>query len=94
MITLRSFMKYCLHHDLPHVSPEKILLSKIRDKHIRFLSKEAMRKFMATILPGRIQDTRDYAIICLIYSTGLRISELTALNRRNFQEHQSEITVL
>jgi hypothetical protein len=56
---------------------------RVIDREVTFLTNEEIEKFFATIPRETIQWKRDYAIAKCVYSTGLRISELTALNRND-----------
>ena len=64
---------------------------KVADREVTFLTSEEIERFFAAIVRKTIQGKRDYAIAECIYSTGLRISELTALNRSdvNFETLES-----
>lgn len=54
---------------------------KAEDREVTFLTREEIERFFGSIVRDTIQGKRDYAISECIYSTGLRISELTALDR-------------
>ncbi|HRI36598.1 MAG TPA: tyrosine-type recombinase/integrase [bacterium] len=58
-----------------------------------FLDEEELPRFFAHIGEERIQDVRDRAITECIYSTGLRISELVRLDRRDLRDNMDELSV-
>jgi len=78
LIALRSFLKYCLKRDIAVVAPEKIDLPKAESRSIKFLERDQVDRLL------QIPDNhRDRAILEVLFSTGLRVSELTNLNRAN-----------
>ena len=89
MIALRAFLKFLRKRDLPAISPEKIELAKLPDRQLDLLTSSELDRLMKA--PGealknekseqkRLNYLRDSAILELLFSTGLRISELCALN--------------
>ena len=66
---------------------------KAQDREVTFLTSEEMGRFFESIDRDTIQGKRDYAISECIYSTGLRISELTALNRHDVNLDTLEFAV-
>ncbi len=92
VIALRAFLKYCIKNDIETLSPEKIDLSKIPERTVEYLTREELERLFEEVSKGfglgtgssdtaRMQALRDMAIIETLYSTGLRVSELAALNR-------------
>lgn len=93
MITLRSFLKYLEKTGIKSLSPTSIDLIKQEGRMVAFLNEEELEKLFATPNKGTIQGSRDFAIMMCIYSTGLRISELTNLNRRDINLETKEFAV-
>ncbi|EKD30552.1 MAG: hypothetical protein ACD_78C00010G0003 [uncultured bacterium (gcode 4)] len=93
MITFRSFLKFCRKQWFESVDPTSIDLIKQRDREVTFLSNEEIDRLFAVIDTETIQGKRDAAIIECIYSTGLRISELTALDRNHINLDTQEFSV-
>lgn len=93
LIALRSFLKYCAKVDIPALSPEKIELARVRRTQVTFLSPEELARLFeqpkTTTEPG----LRDRAILELLYSSGLRVSELTNLNRDHINLKRREFMV-
>lgn len=93
MITLRSFLKYLEKTGETSLSATAIDLIKASERRVEFLSEEELlRLFEAPNLKTLI-GKRDRAIMECIYSTGLRISELTGLNRRDINLETREFAV-
>ncbi len=80
MITLRSFLKYAEKKWIKSMSATAIDLIKAEPRMVEYLTKDELERLFKTPNTNSIIGTRDLAIISVIYSTGLRISELTALN--------------
>lgn len=77
IITIRSWLKYLKKEDINCVDPTMLDLVKTNDREVTFLTQEEIKKFFSEIRIDTIQGKRDFAIAECIYSTGLRISELT-----------------
>lgn len=81
LIALRQFLNYFAQHDILTLPLEKIKLSRVKDdKTVRFLNVEQLKKLFAAPDLNKINGIRDRAILETFFSTGMRISELTALN--------------
>jgi site-specific recombinase XerD len=80
-IALRSLLKWLLHNDYQVMAPDKIELPKIPDRQVKFLSGEQVDRLLNAPTLSDIQGIRDKAILEVLFSTGLRVSELTGLNR-------------
>ena len=81
MITIRSWLKYLKKEEIDCVDPTSIDLMKAPDREVTFLTTDEIVRFFESIPRESIIGKRDYAICECIYSTGLRISELTGLDR-------------
>lgn len=81
VIALRSFLKWCVKNDIPCLAPEKLEVPKNKDHSLKFLDKEQMVRLLNQPLLSTDNGLRDKAILELLFSTGLRVSELTSLNR-------------
>lgn len=93
MITMRSWLKYLKKEEIDCVDPTSIDLMKTEDREVTFLTPEEIETFFASISRDTIQGKRDFAIAECIYSTGLRISELTALDRGDVNLETLEFAV-
>lgn len=80
-IALRSFLKWLIKRDFKVMSPEKIDLPKVKDRQVKFLNGEQIDRLLNSPSLSTIQGKRDKAILEVLFSTGLRVSELVSLNR-------------
>ncbi len=93
IIALRAFLKFCIKNDWNTLAPEKVTLAKIPDRTIEYLEREELENLFDSIDTTKITGLRNRAILEMLYSTGLRISELTALNRQNVDLDRGEFYV-
>ena len=89
MIALRAFLKFLRKRDIPAVSPEKIDLAKLPERQIDIITSAELGRLMKAPGYALAKETdeykktaylRDNAILELLFSTGLRVSELCSLN--------------
>ncbi len=81
LIALRVFLKYLMKRGVKSLSPDKIELAKIRERHIDLISIDELDRLMKAPDLTKEKGLRDKAILELFFSTGLRLSELCSLNR-------------
>ncbi len=93
IITIRSWLKYLKKEQINCLDPTTLDLMKVADREVTFLTSEEIERFFSAIPRMTIQGKRDYAIAECIYSTGLRISELTALDRNDVNFETLEFAV-
>lgn len=94
IIALRAFLKFLAKQDIKSLPAEKIELGKTAERHIDFLSPEELgRIFSAVEKSEKIEDLRDLTILSVLFSTGLRVSELTNLKRKNIDLKRGEFMV-
>ena len=82
LIALRSLLSFFIEKNISSLPPAKIKLAKDRsEREIKFLKLDQLEKLLS--MPGEknIIALRDSAILESLFSTGLRVSELCALNR-------------
>lgn len=86
LIALRAFLSYFTAKDIISLPPNKIKLPKDakKEKNIKFLTLEQIKKLLSAPDIKNAIGLRDRAILEILFSTGLRIAELTALNREQF----------
>lgn len=80
LIALRSFLKYLSKNDIQTLAPEKIELAKTEQRELDLISRKEFERLMSAPSKNTLVDIRDKAILEMLYSTGLRISELCSLN--------------
>ena len=82
LIALRNLLSYFSEKDITSLPPAKIKLAKDKgDKEVKFLKLEQVEKLLLTPDINTKIGIRDRAILETLFSTGLRVAELTALNR-------------
>lgn len=93
LIALRGFLSYLSKRDITSLSPEKIELPKVSRKQVTFLHYDEITRMLDAITLDGEQGLRDRAIIELLFSSGLRVSELVALNRDHINTQRREFMV-
>ncbi len=97
LIAVRSFLKYLSKREIVTLAAERVELGKMPQRTVSFLSGDELKRFLAAPQQSGESDliaARDRAIIELLFSTGLRVSELTGLRRDDVELTRGEIGVL
>jgi site-specific recombinase XerD len=94
VIALRSFLKFLSKNDVAVVSPSKIDLPKAESRSLKFLEREQVDRLVMMPDTSTEIGKRDRAILELLFSTGLRVSELTKLNRHQINLDRGEFGVI
>lgn len=92
VIALRNFLKYLIKRDFDVLSPDKIELPKIPGRQIEIIEYDDLERLLEAPRGADLRSLRDKAILEILFSTGLRISELCSLNRC-FDIDRGEISV-
>ncbi len=84
--SLRALLNYFTDKDIDAISSEKVKLPKLteKDKKIKFLNFNQIEKLLAIPNIADCAGLRDRTILEVLFSTGMRVSELTSLNARQF----------
>lgn len=86
LIALRSLLDFFVEKDISSLSPTKIKLAKDKsDKEIVYLTLEQIERLLNFPKTSQVIGLRDKAILETLFSTGLRVSELTSLNREQIK---------
>jgi site-specific recombinase XerD len=105
LIAVRSFLKYLAKQDVTSLAAEKIELARQPERSVEFLNEAELARLLAAPLRPLVSDSngthgavpllqlRDKAILELLFSTGLRVSELAGLKRDSLSLTQDEFTV-
>ncbi|MDQ1344103.1 MAG: hypothetical protein QG650_823 [Patescibacteria group bacterium] len=93
MVSIRSFLKFLKKRGESSIDPTAVELAKRRDRHVTFLDATEIERLFETASGDDIRDKRDLAILECVYSTGLRISELTSLDRSRINFETREFAV-
>lgn len=94
VIALRSFLKWLIKNDFQVMAPDKIDLPKVADRQVKFLSGEEVDRLLNSPSLSTIQGKRDKAILEVLFSTGLRVSELVSLNREKVDLDRREFGII
>lgn len=93
LIAMRGFLRYLLRRDIPSMSPDKIELPKVHRKQVTFLHFDEVVRLLETIDITSETGLRDRALVELLFSSGLRVSELVNLNRDHINTKRREFMV-
>lgn len=93
LIALRSFLKFCAKRDIPALTPDKIELAKTTRKQVTFLNTEELQRLFDQPDISKLSGLRDRAILELLFSSGLRVSELVGLDKDHINLKRMEFTV-
>lgn len=109
LIAIRSFLKYLAKRDVISLVPEKIELMKMPDREVSFLDSDDIARILQAPIKNISKKSldkenaggmtillayRDKAILELLFSTGLRVSELSNLEKEDISLKRDEFTVL
>jgi len=93
LIALRGFLKYLATRDIESLAPTKIILPKVNRKQVTFLHYDEVERLISGIDISSEAGLRDRAIVELLFSSGLRVSELVNLNRDHINTKRREFMV-
>ena len=93
LIALRSFLKYLFKRGAPSLSPESIELAKVSERSLDLISPADLGRLLEAPSGGDIKALRDKAILELLFSTGLRVSELCNLKHDDINPKMDEFSV-
>lgn len=80
LIALRAFLKFLRKRGIEGMAPERIELAKVPERHLDLISPEELNRLLAATDGTDEKSLRDKAILELLFSTGLRVSELCSLD--------------
>lgn len=80
LIALRAYLKFLRKRDIPSLSPEKIELAKVPERQLDLISSAELDRLLKATDGADIACLRDKAILEMLFSTGLRVSELCSLD--------------
>ena len=93
LIALRGFLKYLARRDIKSLDPSLVDLPHTIRKQVTFLHFGEVEDMLEQIDLSTESGLRDRAIIELLYSSGLRVSELVNLNRDSINLERREFMV-
>ena len=81
LIALRAFLKFLRKRDVDSLNPERIELAKTGGRDLDLITADELNRIMKAPRGDELGELRDRAILELLFSTGLRVSELCNLNQ-------------
>src|SRR3972149_5413268 len=95
LIAVRSFLRYLARpEELTVMTPDRIELIEEGDRKVKVLDESALERLLTAPDPKTLQGLRDRAVLELLFSTGLRVSELAGLDVKDINLKTREISVL
>jgi len=93
LIALRSFLKFCHKRELDCMAPDKIELARTKRAQVTFLNEEELGRMFDQPDISTDAGLRDRAILELLFSSGLRVSELIGLDKDHINLKRREFMV-
>ena len=93
LIAVRSFLKYLAKRDIKALTSDKIELAKVKRPQLTFLELDELERLLGAIDTATPVGLRDRAILELLFSGGLRVSELVNLDRDHINLERMEFMV-
>lgn len=93
VIVLRVFLRYLAKNGYTSISPDMIETAKVPERQVEFLNREELERLFVACAGMGENTLRNRAIIEVLFSTGLRVSELVGLNRESFSGATKELSV-
>jgi len=94
VICLRSYLKWMVKNDMPVLHPEKVDIPKSEARQMKFLDTDQMTRLLGQPRLSSKTGYRDRALLEVLFSTGLRVSELVSLNREQVNLQRKEFGVI
>jgi len=79
LIALRAFLKYLARQEIKSLQPEHIELAKVGERSLDLITPTELQRLLDSPKGTDIKNLRDKAVLELLFSTGLRLSELCSL---------------
>src|SRR3989338_2736490 len=94
MIALRAFLRYLARLDIQTLSPEKVELGETEARPLKILDDTGLKSLLEAPDITDKAGMRDKAILELLFSTGLRVSEAASLNRDSINLNRREFSII
>ncbi len=92
MIVLRVFLKFLTKKGIKCMSAEQIELAKVGERSLDLITHAELKRLLDSPQGNNLKDLRDKAILELLFSTGLRVSELCSLTS-DLDLHSDELSI-
>lgn len=93
VIALRNFLKYLAKRGIESVPAEKIELGRTEDRQVTFLEQSELGRILEAPDVSDLSGLRDRAMLSILFSTGMRVSELCSLDRDMISLDRGELSV-
>ena len=93
LTALRSFLKFCAKRNIVAMTADKIELARTRRKQVTFLNEDELARVFEQPDVSNLPGLRDRAILELLFSSGMRVSELVGLDRDHINLKRREFMV-
>ncbi len=94
IIALRSLLKFMAKNGVESLAPERLELAKTKDRTIDFLELDEIIELFKASQGETLQNVRNQAILELLFSSGMRVSELIALDRDKINLEKKEFSII
>ncbi len=81
LIALRAFLKYMARQEISTLPAERIELAKVGERSLDLITTAELYRLLDSPKGASVDELRDKAILQMLFSTGLRVSELCSLTR-------------
>jgi len=93
LIGLRGFLKYLARRRVKSLPPERIELAKVGARDLDLIGEDELERLLDVVSGDTPRDLRDKAIMELLFSTGLRVSELCSLDISSINLNKDEFSI-
>lgn len=97
IVAIRAFLRFILKNDIDCMSPDKLELAKTPPREVNYLDEKDIGKILAAPLEytkNPLQQVRDFAILQFLYGTGLRVTELITLQKKDIKLDSNQFSVV
>lgn len=97
IVAIRAFLRFVLKNDIDCMSPDKLELAKTPPREVNYLDDKEIGRILAAPLEytkNELQQARDFAILQFLYGTGLRVTELITLQKKDIKLDSNQFSVV
>ncbi|MEI7919333.1 MAG: phage integrase N-terminal SAM-like domain-containing protein [bacterium] len=97
IVAIRAFFKFVLKNDIDCMSPDKLELAKTPPREVNYLDDKDIESILSApnqYTKNTIQLARDNAILEFLYGTGLRVTELIMLQKKDIKLDSNQFSVV
>ncbi|MEA1926044.1 MAG: site-specific tyrosine recombinase/integron integrase [Patescibacteria group bacterium] len=94
VIALRGFLRFLSKHNIASLAAEKVELGRSDGRSANFLTTDEVNRLLNASNGSALSSLRDHAILSLFFSSGLRVSELTNLDRDRLNLERQEFSII